>query len=200
MVNNNLKKWKGNFICKNCNKEFLIKKTRYGDKPKYCSRICWFKANKKGPRTSLELNCDFCGNKFLQCLSQKKRNKHNFCSKKCSQLFTKGRKNPNLGISNKGRIPFNKNKGKGFLDAKGYKWFMVDGKKILEHHLVYCASKNLDIIPKGFVIHHINGIKNDNRIENLMLMDRGEHTSLHSKIRFLKGSLFGKNKYKEKLK
>ena len=29
------------------------------------------------------------------------------------------------------------------------------------------------------VVHHINGDKRDNRPENLQVLDRGEHTSLH---------------------
>jgi len=38
-------------------------------------------------------------------------------------------------------------------------------------------------IPSGYVIHHINGIKNDNRIENLQMMTPSEHTRLHAASR-----------------
>lgn len=48
-----------------------------------------------------------------------------------------------------------------------------------EHRLVWI--KNNGEIPKGMVIHHIDGNKRNNDIHNLMLMSRSEHTSLHNK-------------------
>jgi hypothetical protein len=34
---------------------------------------------------------------------------------------------------------------------------------------------------KGYVIHHINGDPSDDRLENLKIMSKGKHTTLHTK-------------------
>lgn len=61
----------------------------------------------------------------------------------------------------------------GSIDVYGYHVLWEKRKLIRKHRLVM----NL---PKGMIVHHINGNKLDNRKENLQVMTRGEHTRLHN--------------------
>ena len=56
---------------------------------------------------------------------------------------------------------------KVWLDANGYKHL----RSITEYE------------DGSYVVHHINGNRSDNRLENLQLLTRAEHASLHSKYR-----------------
>lgn len=54
---------------------------------------------------------------------------------------------------------------------------------IFEHILI--AEKKIGrFIKQNESVHHINGIRTDNRLENLSIMTVGEHTSLHNNIRY----------------
>lgn len=54
------------------------------------------------------------------------------------------------------------------------------GKTILTHRQVWIREHGE--IPKGYIIHHINGNKKDNRIENLELLSHKEHKVKHPPV------------------
>lgn len=70
-------------------------------------------------------------------------------------------------VSNKGRVRgLRGNILKGTYNNNGYHLFYIEGKKMLAHRIVWeCFGQPKN--EEGYVINHINGIKSDNRIENL---------------------------------
>ena len=88
----------------------------------------------------------------------------------------------------KGMLKYFDNIGrKGTISKNGYKIITINNRRIYEHRLVW--EQHYGIIPKGYQIHHINGNKLDNKIENLELISQKEHLKKHSKENH-----FGKNR------
>lgn len=75
-----------------------------------------------------------------------------------------------------------KGKGKGFsLKPNGYVEITMGKNKGRSEHVVIMENKIGRRLFSHECVHHINGIRHDNRIENLELMSRSEHASHHAK-------------------
>jgi len=58
------------------------------------------------------------------------------------------------------------------------------GKYIQESIFNYLKFYNLEKIPEGYVIHHIDHNKLNNKIDNLKMLSRSNHTILHNQTRW----------------
>ena len=83
----------------------------------------------------------------------------------------------------KGTVPWNAGTGKGWLDKRGYRWVSVfeNGRRRhrREHRVIVEKSIGRKLEPWE-VVHHIDGNPSNNAIENLQVVEFGEHTSKHS--------------------
>lgn len=76
-------------------------------------------------------------------------------------------------------------KGGKKVTAKGYCQVLIpehpraDANGYVMEHIVVWESHTGIIVPMSCCIHHLNGDKTDNRIQNLCLMDRAAHTVFH---------------------
>ena len=118
---------------------------------------------------SMKKKCDNCGILFKTYKCLDKRNfKHRFCSKKCENKFRSYNNTINCW------------RGGHISSSNGYKYIRINGKQTEEHRLVMIKYLGR-LLKTEEHVHHKNGNKLDNRIENLQLTTRWEHGSLHKK-------------------
>ena len=115
----------------------------------------------------IERICDNCKKKFhtYKCYDKRKR-KNRFCSRKCESEFKSSNNT------------FEKWEGGHIGKSTGYKYIRIAGKDYEEHRLVMAKHLGRPLKKSEFV-HHINGDKLDNRIENLQILSNSEHAKMH---------------------
>ena len=157
--------------------------------------------------------CDRCGedgetswNTIARC-----RKRHNttkdYCFKCSCKIYNTGENNSSKNPEVKQKISkaksgksahFKDGKNPRILDRKttvnGYilKWLPEENKHVHEHRLILAEKLNKHHSEMDQV-HHINGIKHDNNISNLIEFNHSEHSILHSQLEKLAFELVNKN-------
>lgn len=134
----------------------------------------WERVSKYG-KTYLfrEKICDMCNENFLPWRKSAK-----YCSDKCRSDYFSGKNGPTW---NGGKT---KNKqGYVMVLRKDHPFAQKPNFRISEHRLEM-EKKIGRYLKKEEHVHHLNGIKDDNRIENLVLITKSEHSSIHMKERW----------------
>lgn len=151
-------------VCEYCEKIFELNPHDIKEGRRFCSRKCvslWRSLNWRGKNNSqwkggkVEIACKYCGNLFKIKPSIIKMGRGKFCSRKCDNLY-------------RSKNHFKK------INTNKYVILNIYGKKIPEHRIIWEKANN-KTLSKNMVIHHLNGIKTDNRPKNLVAMKKCEH-------------------------
>lgn len=143
----------------------------------------------------MDKKCENCKKTFCKKPSDSRKYwaVKRFCSIKCSgTTFKKGHKisekHKNILRARSGDKSHNW-KGGRYVTKVGYITIKVDRKNVLEHRHIMeqHLGRKLDRFEH---VHHRNGNKADNRLENLKLMSIEEHNRMHTEERWRTGAFY----------
>jgi hypothetical protein len=118
--------------------------------------------------------CPICKHAF-----KPKRKEQVFCSVTCRQ------KNNGAGRNGQKTGPQSKQYAArlskdGYLRMYSGKHPYANGRKEIHWHVMVMEEHIGRPLRPGECVHHINGIKTDNRLENLALMTHADHSKMHT--------------------
>jgi len=128
----------------------ITKRDRHGNRNKH--HYCCQECGYKAKVKKQNVICDWCGSAFMKKQSDIARSKHNFCSEKCSAAYTRW-----SGTSGRAAL--------------------LDGTAI--HRVIAEEVLGRKLKPDEEV-HHIDFNHHNNRIENLQILSKSEHSKIHA--------------------
>ena len=134
----------------------------------------------KRTKTYHHFKCDNCGVEFTRTKNGKLRDTQTHYCSKCPQY--------SLSARHASLAKHKKYVEKGFKGSGSYKEIYVGedypyrNTRWLREHIAVMERHIGKRIPAGMVVHHIDGDKTNNNIDNLFLCTVDEHNKLHGKI------------------
>jgi hypothetical protein len=126
------------------------------------------------------MKCYICGRLIINVVRPQEKPT---CSRKCW-----AKKHRELVTGKNGVVASNW-KGGEFIAATGYVWVYAPGisitskkKHMLKHRLVMSQHLKRPLL-NSEIVHHKNGLKHDNRIENLEVLSRAQHNAIHNSLK-----------------
>lgn len=142
--------------------------------------------------------CDTCGKPFHDKPSHMKKCTHHYCSKECHYKakteYMKGCNNHQYGLKGDKNASWKSDKHisrYGYIQIRKLDHPFRDSDDfVFEHRLVaeeFLLNYNNSVEINGkkylhpdYVVHHINFNRQDNRVENLMILTKQQHQQLHN--------------------
>lgn len=164
------------FVCQNCGKPFQMMQAyltayrkKFGKDPMYCSMTCSKEGRRRSSEERHKLICENCGK---ECVRSRKPGGRLYIGQKYCGPTCKAE-----AQSKRALVRFESGEVGRHVKRHGYVWLSIPalangGKKteVLEHRYVMAQHLGRALFPQE-TVHHINGNRGDNRLENLELFN-----------------------------
>jgi hypothetical protein len=137
------------------------------------SHITWKHGPKSRAARMVGKNCEHCGGPIGVKRRMVRYRETRFCSRGCSHAYHVRERS----VSWRGGRTTNKF---GYVMVHAPAHPAADNRNYVGEHRIVLEAKLGRLLEANEVPHHLNGIKDDNRPENLVAMDHSEHRRLHA--------------------